>query len=384
MSAIGVHQYVRAHAALNYHRIKPPLARYCIKSFRRRRNSQGRGLLSCAPACSHSEGEAATKAEALTPPQLKYSLALLGTGTSLALASQSMFAQGHQSPALAWAKYAGTLAFIGMRGKRTQQKHFSTRARRMMTLLGVIDTLCYILNCIGLAACGAAAAAVIAAAAGQVFTALLSRLVLHRRLNRGQTAAVGIVLLGILARGTSITAGSGGVVVTAAVQKHRLGLLALLASSFGYCIYGITYDLLVTTEVPAPSHSDMMARASTIGLVIITAYYALWAIPRWQQVVAPSLATAGSTMTAAVAQIVGFAAVYVTHTFTQGIVQRSEGAMAVTLVAAVRSAAVTICCAILAIFGSAIGQPLTARNAISAAIVTFGGIVWAKSTPASQ
>lgn len=55
--------------------------------------------------------------------------------------------------------------------------------------------------------------------------------------------------------------------------------------------------------------------------------------------------------------------------------------MAVTLVAAVRSAAVTLCCAALAIQGSAIGQPLTTRNAISVAIVTLGGIVWSKSPP---
>lgn len=42
----------------------------------------------------------------------------------------------------------------------------------------------------GMAICGAAAAAVIAAAAGQVFTALLAWLVLGRRLSRGQTVAV--------------------------------------------------------------------------------------------------------------------------------------------------------------------------------------------------
>lgn len=41
-----------------------------------------------------------------------------------------------------------------------------------------------------MAICGAAAAAVIAAAAGQVFTALLAWLVLGRRLSRGQTVAV--------------------------------------------------------------------------------------------------------------------------------------------------------------------------------------------------
>lgn len=49
----------------------------------------------------------------------------------------------------------------------------------------------------------------------------------------------------------------------------------------------------------------------------MTAYYVIWAGPRWQQVVAPTLAAAGTSLAAAFAQVIGFAAVYVTHTFTQ-------------------------------------------------------------------
>lgn len=52
-----------------------------------------------------------------------------------------------------------------------------------------------------------------------------------------------------------------------------------------------------------------------------------------------------------------------------------------TLVAAVRSAAVTLCAAALAAAGSAVGQPLTVRDAASAAIVMGGGLLWVRCAP---
>lgn len=66
--------------------------------------------------------------------------------------------QGHQSPALAWAKYAATLGFTALRaptvvvGKVTSVEtspRCSRRAKHLMGLLGVLDVTCYIFNCIG-------------------------------------------------------------------------------------------------------------------------------------------------------------------------------------------------------------------------------------------
>lgn len=136
----------------------------------------------------------------------------------------------------------------------------------------------------------------------------------------------------------------------------------------------------------------------------MSAYYAVWAAPRWGQTIAAPLAMAGTSPAAAVAGVMAFSAVYVTHTFAQvsprrliwrtvpgseearltllmgaqGWVQQAEGAMAVTLVAAVRSAVVTLCAAALAAMGSAAGQPLTARSAASAAVVMVGGLLWVR------
>ena len=47
------------------------------------------------------------------------------------------------------------------------------------------------------------------------------------------------------------------------------------------------------------------------------AYYAVWAVPRWVQMVAAPLSVAGTSPTAAVAGVVAFGAVYVLHTFAQ-------------------------------------------------------------------
>lgn len=66
--------------------------------------------------------------------------------------------QGHQSPALAWAKYAATLGFTALRaptdvvGTVTSVQtspRFSHRAKRLMGLLGVLDVTCYVFNCVG-------------------------------------------------------------------------------------------------------------------------------------------------------------------------------------------------------------------------------------------
>ncbi len=68
----------------------------------------------------------------------------------------------------------------------------------------------------------------------------------------------------------------------------------------------------------------------------------------------------------------------------QGRVQQAEGALAVTLVAAVRSAAVALGAAALAAAGSAAGQPLTVHGAASAAVVMCGGMLWVRCAPGEQ
>ena len=64
--------------------------------------------------------------------------------------------QGHQSPALAWAKYGGTLAVTGASGRvglqgdpKRASPHYSRRAQRLMAVLGVLDVACYVFNCVG-------------------------------------------------------------------------------------------------------------------------------------------------------------------------------------------------------------------------------------------
>ena len=65
--------------------------------------------------------------------------------------------------ALAWTKYVTTVGFTAMQqraaigqdgGGSGRQKHFSSRARRLMTVIGILDLVAYALHCLGKALAG--------------------------------------------------------------------------------------------------------------------------------------------------------------------------------------------------------------------------------------
>lgn len=249
---------------------------------------------------------------------------------------------------------------------------FTRRARRIMFIIGCLDVISYALHCIGFAVCGAATASVIFAAAAQTLTALLTRFALGRHLQTGQILAVGLVLAGILIRGGSSTPGKQP-------QEQVLGYAALCASALGYSSLGVVYDRLISSEDPAPSHGAIMLFAGKIGLVASIVYQAVWTLPRWRHVVAEPLQSSGYSLPAAAAVLAAFGVVYVLHTFAQGVVQRSQGALGVGLVSAVRSATVGAGASLLFCRPEAQWQCMTVRSGASAAVVTLGGIVWVVS-----
>lgn len=61
-----------------------------------------------------------------------------------------------------------------------------------MAIIGLMDVCAYAANCLGVAFCGAAVAALILAATQQVFTAAMSYLLLGRRLSPRQMSAVSV------------------------------------------------------------------------------------------------------------------------------------------------------------------------------------------------
>lgn len=61
-----------------------------------------------------------------------------------------------------------------------------------MAIIGLMDVCAYAANCLGVAFCGAALAALILAATQQVFTAAMSYFLLGRQLSPRQMSAVSV------------------------------------------------------------------------------------------------------------------------------------------------------------------------------------------------
>lgn len=259
----------------------------------------------------------------------------------------------------------------------------SRRATQLMLALAALDVTSYFVHCVGFALCGSAVATVVFAATAQLLTAAMTRYVLKRRLLKGQRLAVMLVSVGILLRGVafSMRPGGGG---KGTGSGQWWGIAAMLASAVGYSSMGVIYDLLVRTEQPAPSHTEIMVYISRLGLVVSVVYQLVYTLPRWQTHVSAHLEGGGTSGVQALALLGLFGAIYNVHSFAQGRVQRMEGALGAGLVAAVRSATVSLASGLLFCSPSAPSQCLTPLSFASAAVVTAGGVAWVTAKPPSE
>lgn len=93
---------------------------------------------------------------------------------------------------LALAKFSAMLAFTsGLQLLSGRPAYSSTqRTSMLMSVLGLLDVVGYATYCLGLELCGAALCTLINAAAQQLFTATLSRVLLGKRFTRLQQASV--------------------------------------------------------------------------------------------------------------------------------------------------------------------------------------------------
>lgn len=92
---------------------------------------------------------------------------------------------------LAWVKY-GAIYFAACLAARTDpaKADHSREQYILMAIIGLTDVFAYAANCLGVAFCGATRAALILAATQQVFTAVLSYILLGRRLSSQQVSGV--------------------------------------------------------------------------------------------------------------------------------------------------------------------------------------------------
>lgn len=102
--------------------------------------------------------------------------------------------------ALAWIKYGAIYfaACLAARGAPENAQH-SNEQYVLMAIIGLMDVFAYAANCLGVAFCGAALAALILAGTQQVFTAAMSYFLLGRRLSSRQVSGVGLCSARLLA-----------------------------------------------------------------------------------------------------------------------------------------------------------------------------------------
>lgn len=92
---------------------------------------------------------------------------------------------------LAWVKYAAIYcaAFAASRGAPANAKH-TAEQYTLLAIIGLLDVFAFAANCTGIAFCGATVAALVLAAAQQLFTAAMSYFLLGRKLNLQQLTGV--------------------------------------------------------------------------------------------------------------------------------------------------------------------------------------------------
>ena len=113
----------------------------------------------------------------------------------LGLADTGVFEQDFADSSvqvLALAKFSAMLAFTSALQLMSSQPAYkaSKRTLMLMSLLGILDVAGYATYCLGLELCGPALCTLINAAAQQLFTAILSRVLLGKRFTRLQQSSV--------------------------------------------------------------------------------------------------------------------------------------------------------------------------------------------------
>jgi drug/metabolite transporter (DMT)-like permease len=148
---------------------------------------------------------------------------------------------------------------------RSNERPASSRQRRLMLLIGLLDASAYTAFCLGFFACGAVVSSLVLSSASQVLTALSTRFLLGRRLTRGQAAGVACICAGLLVR--AAPSGKAGAAAAAAVVQpgFATGVMLVLLAALLYTLLGVAYDKLVRSSEAAPSHTTVMWYTSMLG-----------------------------------------------------------------------------------------------------------------------
>lgn len=316
-------------------------------------------------------------ASGLTP----YPLLYLGTGVVISLWSQritNLRFFSFEAHVLPWVKFTSSLCTGLLMGRGVglfRHDRVTRRQRTLMVVMGLLETTAYVFFCLGFGFCGAGTTAVILPALGQILTAASTRFLLSKRLPMMKYAAVLCVTVGILSKAWDVDMLGGG-------AECLQGMLCLVVAATCYSLLGVSYEALVSTKgAPVPSHSHIMLHSSIIGTVLSSAYEVIYVFPRWNELIQQPLESSGVPASHAILMVAVFGAMYNVHTFAQGLVFQSDGALGVGLANAVRGSIINIAASLLFCPSHAhrIQDCLSVTSLLSGLMATTGGVMWTLS-----
>lgn len=148
------------------------------------------------------------------------------------------------------------------------------------------------------------------------------------------------------------------------MSPHLPGLLSCLAC------------LAARSPPRLPRSPPLPPLAPPAGFLASAAYQALYTLPNWDRLVAQRMAASGTSPRYLVALLALFGALFNLHMLVQAAVFKTEGAIGVGLVNAVRGAVITVTVAALFCSPARPHLCLTPQTILSAAITTVGGAVY--------
>lgn len=342
------------------------------------------------------------------------SLLSLAAGSILNVAAQFVTDTKFADPSsqiIPWIKFTSSLIFAYVAstvGRPSQaagkqsNKTATAYQKNLMTLIGILDMTAYTTFTLGFVYCGAALSSVLLSSVAQVFTAFATRFVLRKKLSRGQIAAIVCVCGGLairaapaeyfdswkpatslfktlkiptsIASSTKLTAQSKG--TTDLVKGSAL----IILSAFLYSALGVTYETLVNTSNP-PQYPEVLWNISKLGFLISTTYQCVYTLPRWDKLVGQYIAKSPASVPHILVLLASFGAMFNVHMFVQSLVFRSEGALGVGLVNAVRGAVVTVITGVLFCSDARPWLCMTPQSMATVVVTTAGGVAWVLSKP---
>jgi drug/metabolite transporter (DMT)-like permease len=270
------------------------------------------------------------------------------------------------------------------------------RQRRLMGLIGILDAAAYVSFCVGFSYCGTSLSNLVLAAAGQLFTALATRFILKKHLSLGQIAAIGCVGIGLFIRAlpasyfttadsmknsTNTSNSLSSVLNLDNYNKDILyGICFVLVAAVLYSALGVTYEALMSAQVSGktpPPYPEILWHISAVGAAGALGYQTLIVLPRSRELLWAPMEASGVSYRDIVLYLVAFGALFNVHMFVQSLVFKSQGALGVSLITAVRGAVIVVVAAALFCSPEKKNLCLNRQNGISAAVTTMGGLAWA-------